>query len=260
VSDEPLASDDATDEAETEETVTKPAAPTRPPAPTFKFSTFLLTFLFVMGLYMLFDNNARITIAEYIGAVLVPLIGFGGQYLLLTMFLAAVIEMLITALAYNWATDWVKAARVQKWNQAFRKVQSAALKSGKKDRVEALKVHQQTLTKLSSEVSMAQLKGMAVTWFHDIAIYTWVGLFIQHYYQTTVNGAGAVVSIGGASANLYLGVGGIAFLPLWFLLFSLYTIPSSIALRRVLKHYWLRRYAAEHPPSRPDAGAVGGGA
>jgi len=253
----PSSEDDEAAEAEAPAT----AAPVaRPPVPTFKFSTFILTFLFVMGLYMLFDNTARITIAGYIGLALVPVIGFGGQYLLLTMFLAAVIEMLITALAYNWATDWVKAARVAKWNAAFRKVQSAALKSGKKDRVEALKVHQQTLTKLSSEVSMAQLKGMAVTWFLVIAIYTWVGLFIQHYYATTPNGTGAIVILGGAQANLYLGVGGIAFLPLWFLLFSLYTIPASIALRRVLKHFWLRRYAAEHPPNRPDAGAVGGGA
>ena len=67
--------------------------------------------------------------------------------------------------AFNWATDWFKAAKVQQWGAAFRKVQMAALRSGRKDRVDSLKPHQAKFTQLSSEVSIAQLKGMAITWF-----------------------------------------------------------------------------------------------
>ena len=249
-----------------------PAAttPARPPAPTFKLSTFLLTFLFVMGIYMLVDAQARTGVAALIGAALNPVIGFGGHYLLLTMFLAAVLEMLATALAYNWATDWVKAARVQKWSGAFRKAQQEALRSGKKDRIDALKPHQQKLTLLSSQVSIAQLKGMAITWFLVIAIYTWVGLFILQTNSGQIgpcavqfgsqNGTGACVTIGGATANLLAPTPGLSFLPLWFVVFSLYTIPTSIALRRILKHFWLKRYANAHPPEVPEAGAIGGGA
>ena len=253
MSDEALPSDSAA-EAPAESS----AGPTRRPAPQFKFSTFILTFLFVMGLYMLVDQQARYGIAGLIGAALKPLIGFGGQYLLLTMFLAAVIEMLITALAYNWTTDWVKAAKVQKWSAAFRKVQMEAVRSGKKDRIAALKPHQQRLTQLSSEVSIAQLKGMAVTWFLVIAIYTWVYLFLL----AAANAAGghAWVDIGGGRTDLLAPLGGITFIPLWFVIFSLYTIPASIALRRILKHYWLQRYAAKLPPSGTEPGAVGGAA
>lgn len=247
------------------------AAPAKPAPPPFRISTFLLVFLFVLGLYMLVDSATRNGVATLFGAALAPAIGFGGHYLLLTMFLAAVIEMLATALAYNWATDWVKAAKVQKWNTAFRKAQQEALRSGKKDRIEALKPHQQRLTLLSSQVSMAQLKGMAVTWFLVIAIYTWVGLFILHTNAAVLpgpcgvayggaNNTGACVTIGGATANLLAPTPGIGFLPLWFVVFSLYTIPTSIALRRILKHFWLRRYAAAHPPPGVEAGAIGGGA
>lgn len=237
-----------------------PARPT-PPRPQFKFSTFLLTFLFVMGIYMLIDPTARNGVAAALNGVLYPVIGFGYQFPLLTMFLAAVLEMLITAVAYNFTTDWIKAAKVAKWSAAFRKVQMEAMRSGKRDRIEALQPYQQRLTALSGEVSIAQLKGMAVTWFLVIAIYTWVGLFIRAaYLHTTAAGVADpldVLSIGGASAHLYLGAGGLAFIPLWFLVFSLYTIPSSIAFRRVLKHVWLQRRAAQ---LAPGPGAVGGGA
>ncbi len=248
----------------------KPAPPSRPAPPPFRLSTFLLTFLFVMGLWMLVDSQARMGVADLLSVVLAPAIGFGGHYLLLTMFLAAVIEMLATALAYNWATDWVKAARVQKWGQAFRKVQSEALRSGKKDRIDALKPHQQRLTILSSEVSIAQLKGMAITWFLVIAIYTWVGIFIGATNTTQLgpcgvaggnpSGTGACVTIGGATANLLSPTPGLSFLPLWFVIFSLYTIPTSVALRRALKHWWLKRYLAAHRSDAPGPGAVGGGA
>ena len=222
--------------------------PTRPPPSAFKVSTFLLTFLFILGLWMIFDTSTRTGVADAFGLGLSPLIGFGHSYLLLTMFLAAVIEMLLTALAYNWTTDWVKAAQVQSWSSAFRKVQMAAMKSGKKDRVEALKPHQARLTKLSGEVSIAQLKGMAVTWFLVIAIYTWVGIFITQAASPNVN-------LGGASVDLLAPLHPLP-IPLWFLLFTLYTVPLSLVFRRILKHYALRRYEAQLGLA-PSGGAAG---
>ena len=260
MSDEALPS--AESEAAPDEPETPASAPARPAPPPFKFSTFLLTFLFALALIMLVFPSERNQVAEGLNTLLYPAIGFGYQYPLLTMFLAAVLEMLITAIAYNYTTDWIKAAKVQKWNTAFRKVQLEAMRSGKKDRIEALQPHQRRLTSLQGEVSIAQLKGMAVTWFLVIAIYTWVGLFVKAAYDyTTATGATHVrdlVSIGGsAPAHLYLGAGGIAFLPLWFLVFSLYTIPSSIAFRRVLKHYWLVRHTRTIVPGTVP---VGGGA
>ncbi len=235
--------------------------PARPPPPAFKFSTFLLVFLFIFGIYMLFDTAARNQFATLLGVSsaqngpLYWLIGFSSQYLLLTMALAGALEMLVTALAYNYTTDWVKAAKVQAWSSAFRKVQMAALRSGKKDRVEALKPHQARLTKLSGEVSIAQLKGMAITWFLLILIYTWIGLVIA---AAAVGGIGPYVYIGTAAIDLQSKVFG--YFPLWFFLFSIYTVPSSIVFRRLLKHYWLRRYAQSHPAPATSPAEVARGA
>jgi uncharacterized membrane protein (DUF106 family) len=245
-------------------TPTEPdAAPPRPPAPrpVFKISTFLIVFLGLLGFLMLIETSTRNAIAGALGTSvtnpgpLYDLIGFESHYILATMALAGAIEMAITALAYNYTTDWTKAARVQKWNAAFRKVQMAAVRSGKKDRIEALKPFQERITRLSSEVTIAQFKGMAITYFLLILIYTWVGLVILN---ATV--AEQTVSLGGSIVNIYA-FKVFGYFPLWFLIFSLYTVPASMIFRRVLKHWWLRRYAAQNhitprPPLPPAVGTA----
>jgi uncharacterized membrane protein (DUF106 family) len=235
----PDAEPDDGEEGGEEEATSAPEAPARPappPLPQFKFSTFIFTFLFVIGIFMIFDAGTRNAVAGIIGLALLPLIGFGYHYVLLTMFCAGLIEMALTALAYNWTTDWVKTARTQSWSTAFRKVQMEAIKSGKKDRIEALKPHQAEITKLSSELSISQLKGMAITWFLVIAIYTWVGLFLA---QVRTNYGSVVVNLGGVQTHLLSSLGPI---PDWIVLFTLYTFPLSYVLRRALKHYSLREY------------------
>src|SRR5580658_7532793 len=141
-------------EGETPEATT--AKPPAGPSLEFKPMTFFLTFLFLLGLIMIVDQPMRDAVAGgVVGVAFWPILGFSGQFPLATMCIAAAIEMLATALAYNWATDWVKAAKVQKWQAAFRKAQMAAMRSGKKDKIAALQPYQNKLTSLTTEVSMA---------------------------------------------------------------------------------------------------------
>ena len=253
--------EEAEAEAEPEAASAAPAS-SGPPRPVFKVSTFLYVFLGLLGLWMLVDTTFRNSIAGALGTSpghsgpFYFLIGFDSNYLLVTMALAGAIEMLVTSLAYNYTTDWVKAAKVQKWSAAFRKVQMDAIRSGKKDRLAALKPHQERLTRLSGEVSIAQFKGMAITYFLLILIYTWVGLVIGD-----ANSVQQTVSLGGTMVDLFGQIPGLP-IPWWFAIFSLYTVPTSLVFRRVLKHLWLRRYAEEHalPPSPPVSGSAGSSA
>lgn len=240
-----------------------PAAPPGPPPLQFKPMTAFLTFLFVLGLMMIVLQSVRDGVAgSLIGPLFWPLFGFSGQYPLLTMAIAAVLEMLATALAYNWATDWVKAAKVAKWGAAFRKVQMAALRSGKKDRIAALKPHQDTMNQLTADVNIAQMKGLAVTWFLVIAIYTWVFLFLSGCAAGPGSGCSTgpaavhTVDLAGLSFDL---TGKLWIVPAWFLIFSFYTVPFSLLFRRILKHLALRRYAAR-PATPASAGTTGSGA
>ncbi|MFZ0699214.1 MAG: EMC3/TMCO1 family protein [Thermoplasmata archaeon] len=245
-SDTPLASSTA---IEPPAAAPAPTAASPPPrrGGGFRLSTFILVFLGLLGLWMVIDTSFRNSLAGAMGTgsstpgFLYAAIGFNSQYLLLTMAIAGAVEMAITAIAYNFVTDWVKAAKVQKWSSAFRKVQMAAMRSGKKDRIDSLKPYQQKLTRMSSEVSIAQLKGMAVTWFLLILIYTWVGLVI-------VNAPNSYVNLGGSTIGLLNPVVGP--IPYWFLIFSLYTVPLSFIFRRLLKDVWLARYERTHhvPP------------
>jgi uncharacterized membrane protein (DUF106 family) len=235
----------------------KPATPRTP----FKFSTFIIVFLGFLGFWMLIETSFRNQLASGLGVSpaspgpLYDLIGFSSQHLLATMAFAGALEMLITALAYNYTTDWTKAARVAKWNAAFRKVQMAAVRSGKKDRIAALKPFQERITRLSSEVTIAQFKGMAITYFMLILIYTWVGLVIE-----AATAAQQTINLGGTTINMY-SEKIFGYFPLWFLVFSLYTVPASMVFRRVLKDWWLRRYAEKNqirpsPPVVPAGSAA----
>ncbi len=252
--------DDEDDDDETPE----PSTPRpRPPAPMFNFSwtTFVYVFCGMLGLWMLVSPSDRNSIAGLLGTSvgssgpLYALIGFSSSFLLLTMLLAGALEMLITSLAYNYTTDWVKAAKVQKWSTAFRKVQMEAIRSGKKDRIAALRPHQERLARLSGEVSIAQFKGMAITYFLLILIYTWVGLVIAR-----APAAAQSIALNGSTIDLTHPVLHGLPVPWWFVIFSVYTIPFSMVFRRFLKHAWLRRYLAEHPPSAaaPAPGATRG--
>jgi uncharacterized membrane protein (DUF106 family) len=246
-----------------EEPAAAPAAPARPaaPRPTFKLSTFVIVFLGLLGLLMLIEPTDRNQIASALGTStshsgpLYYAIGFSSQHLLATMAIAGALEMVITAFAYNYTTDWVKQAKVAKWSGAFRKVQMEAIRSGKKDKIAALRPYQERITRLSSEVTIGQFKGMAITYFMLILMYTWVGLTIgaATLQQQTI-------SLGGASLFLMDPVLSGLPIPWWFLIFSLYTVPFSLVFRRVLKHYWVQRYAREHhvQPVAPKPAAAGG--
>ncbi|HTT25960.1 MAG TPA: EMC3/TMCO1 family protein [Thermoplasmata archaeon] len=242
---------------------TAPTTPPAPPGPSFEFKpmTFFLTFLFLLGLIMIVDQPMRDAVAGgLIGVAFWPLLGFSGQYPLATMCIAAALEMLATALAYNWATDWVKAAKVQKWQAAFRKAQMAAMRSGKKDKIAALQPHQNRLTSMTTEVSMAQLKGLAVTWFLVLAIYTWVFLFLFGCGSGPGSGcseAAAAVHTVLLGTSLVDLTGKVWIIPFWFLLFTFYTVPFSLLFRRILKHWALQRHA-EHLEPPVDAGVPGG--
>jgi len=257
------------DEGGDEEGTTAPARPARPAPPPFKVSTMLYFFLGFLGLWMLFDTSFRNQIACALGMAgsscpawvgpwgLYYLIGFGSNYLLLTMALAGAIEMLVTSVAYNYTTDWIKAAKVQKWSSAFRKVQMEAIRSGKKNRIAALKPHQERLARLSGEVSIAQFKGMAITYFLLILLYSWVGLVIGganavHPGITTVAlGTGNTINLSGHVGSLPI--------PWWFVIFSLYTVPFSLVFRRFLKHVWLERYEQRSHATPPPASEAAGG-
>jgi uncharacterized membrane protein (DUF106 family) len=149
---------------------------------------FVLLFLGFLGLFMLIDPScwsnppastcSRLEVANALGALLAPGLGFGGYHLLATMFLAAAVEMLASALAYHITTDWIEAARVAKHGQAIRPLWMKALRSQKKDHIAALKPHMDALNSRQSRVTINQFKGMVITWVLLIAIYTWVGIFI----------------------------------------------------------------------------------
>ena len=218
--------------------------PTVAPAgpPQFKVSNFILIFLFFLGIWMLFDTAARMQVAQGLGYLLYPAFGFNGRFPLLTMALIGLLQMLFSAIAYNYTTDWVEQARVQAHAKAIRPLQMAAVRSGKRHHQEAIKPHMNDLNARQSRLMIGQLKGMAVTWFLLIAMYTWVYIFLT----TTNPVTKTTVVLFGAQVDL---LGNLWIIPAWFLVFSLYTLPFNLILRRVFKHVSLRSHPMLQSPA-----------
>ncbi|MDE1820101.1 MAG: DUF106 domain-containing protein [Euryarchaeota archaeon] len=167
-------------------------------------SRFILFFLGFMGLYMLIDNSARNSIALAFGGLLAPAFGFGGHALLATMFFAAALEMGLSAVAYHFTTDWIESATVAHHQAAIRPLWMKAVRSQKKEHMEALKPHMDAIQVRQSKVTIAQFKGMVITWVLLIAIYTWMGLYIAEQCPRPAIGPSATVLPVGSPASFNL--------------------------------------------------------
>lgn len=199
-------------EGEKKDGGTAPAGP-KPPGDARKgIVRFILFFMGFLGLFMLIDPScwsnppsatcSRIEVANALGYLLAPALGFNGDHILATMFLAAALEMAASALAYHITTDWIETARVAKHGQAIRPLWMKALRSGKKDRVAALKPHMDSLNSRQSRVTINQFKGMVITWVLLIAIYTWVGLYITAQCPAASVSQPSTAIIGGSTVSI----------------------------------------------------------
>ena len=80
----------------------------------------LMLVMFLM-IFVFSDPNISAIIVTYANAIFYPIIGFGGNYPLLTLFFAGVIVVLLSSLLTNFFTDWEKMAQSQEVGRAFQK-------------------------------------------------------------------------------------------------------------------------------------------
>src|SRR5687768_16701640 len=95
------------------------------------FGTPLVILSFVLVFFILFDIPKGINrgTAQLAGFILGPVIGFGGAYPLLTIFLASVVLVVATTAIRHFLVDWTKMARVQEAMRAYTTEMKEARKS-----------------------------------------------------------------------------------------------------------------------------------
>lgn len=215
------------------------------PAPKKKsaFGTPMVLVSFALVFLILFDypRGIRDGTAYVAGLILQPLIGFGGQFPLLTIFLASIVLVIATTGIRHFLVDWTKMARVQEAMRAYTGEMREARKSNNTYKLKKLTDAQSDVMSLQAEVQTEQMKPMALTMLLVIPIFAWLGAFLA---SLAIDGAVNLRAPWNDSWNVmepYTWItGNPGWFPRWIVLYSLFGIPFGQIAQRALKMWEYR--------------------
>jgi len=149
-------------------------------------SNLLMLMILLMLMFFIMPTLAPI-IANYLHFILWPLIGFNGQYPVLTLFFAGIIVVLFSSLLTNFFTNWKKMGESQEISRAFQKELSKARREGNTNRVNKLMKMQPEIMRKQTEASGGMMKPMIFLIILIWPIFIWLRAFltgVPHYYLT----------------------------------------------------------------------------
>ena len=163
-------------------------------------SSLMYMLLFIMLMFLFLSTGIGVLLGEWFGYVLQPLIGFGGNYPVLTIILAGVFVVLISGALTNFFTDWKKMGEAQQTQKAFQKELQKARKEGNTNKVNKLMKMQPEIFKKQQEASSGSMKSMLFLFIFIWPIFIWLRTFLaglDHYHFTVpwANGV-SLISVG----------------------------------------------------------------
>jgi uncharacterized membrane protein (DUF106 family) len=192
-------------------------------------------FILILAVFILFDQNLRNGLGQIVGYGLEPLVGFGGSFPVVTLFLSGMIMTSVTIILRHFFTDYVEQVRSQKIVSAFNKELREARLENNTYKIKKLTDMQQDVLQKSMAASTAQLKLLPMTMIVIIPIFAWLAVFMGQIPSTII----AVPW----SNNVDLT--GTIVLPIWILMYSLISIPFSQILMRSLRFFEFRKRLKE---------------
>jgi uncharacterized membrane protein (DUF106 family) len=149
-------------------------------------SNMLLLLLMMVLMFFVFTQPAiQIAMISFGNAVFYPLIGFEGQYPIITLFLAGLIVVFLSSSLTNFFTDWVKMGEAQEIQKAFSKEMQKARREGNTNKVNKLMKMQPEMMKKQTEASSGMMKPMIFLIIFIWPIFMWLRYFLAglpHYY------------------------------------------------------------------------------
>jgi uncharacterized membrane protein (DUF106 family) len=219
-----------------------------PPRPEFG-NQLIMLMAFMVALVVMFDNNLRQALGRIVGVALMPLVGFSGQYPVLTLVCTGLIMTFFSVTVRHFFIDWVSMARNQRIMSAFQKEMREARTSNNTFKLKKLTEIQPQMTAQSLKSTQAQFKLMPVTLIVIIPIFAWLSNFVYLDLSSTIFSVPWEFNADMKNSNV---------LPNWILLYSLVTIPFGQVLQRTLKYYSftkrlhrLERHGEEGPEEEP---------
>jgi len=149
-------------------------------------STLLYLMLFMMIILFVMPYLGPI-LGYYFGLVLEPVIGFNGNYPVLTLAFAGLIVVFLSSSLTNFFTDWKKMGESQEISRAFQKEITEARKTGNTNKVNKLMKMQPQIMKRQTEASSGMMKPMLFLIIFIWPIFMWLRGFLgglDYYYFT----------------------------------------------------------------------------
>lgn len=146
----------------------------------------LMLLMFIM-LFIFGDPNISAAIVAAMDTVFYPLIGFNGNYPILTLIFAGFIVVFLSSFFQNLFTDWKKMGESQEITRAFQKELAKARKEGNTNKVNKLMKMQPEIMKRQTEASSGMMKPMFFLFIFIVPIFMWLRSFLgslPHYYFT----------------------------------------------------------------------------
>jgi len=214
-------------------------------------SNLLMLMIVLMLMLFIMPTLGPYLAAYVIHPVFYPLIGFNGQYPVLTIFLAGIVVVFFSSLLTNFFTDWKKMGESQEMSRAFQKEISKARREGNTNRINKLMKMQPEIMKRQTEASGGMMKPMVFLIIFIWPIFIWLrqpadwGYLINlDYYFVTVPWANQV-SLFSYPFN---------FGQVWIWLYLIFSIAIGQVLRAGLKYLswsdWWKNIREKVLPSR----------
>jgi len=200
----------------------------------------------VLAVYILFNANLRDMLGRAVGVVMNPLIGFNGNYPVITIMLAGTFMVLVTTVIRHFTTDWLETAR----NQAAMKHFQAEFKQARADqntyRVKKLQEYQPKMQQEMQKTQMKSMKSMPFTMLIVIPFFAWILTFVNNlpywYYATPWNPEVNMFTTEG----IVPGLGSL--FPHYILLYMVLSIPLGALVGKAMKYLsWKERWQSRHP-------------
>ena len=194
-----------------------------------------------MALMIMFDRDLRDQLGKALGNVLYPIIGFDGNYPILTLMFAGAIMITFSTVIRDLFMDWVDMAENQKISSKFRKELMEAKKANKQTKVKKMEKRQDEISKMSMKSFKPQLKSMAITMIVVITIFGWLWQFTS----SLPNKAFSVPWQLNATLTEPLVSWCFVPFPQWIGVYMLISLPLTQVLMVVLKTYDFKKRLRE---------------
>ena len=203
-----------------------------PPARPQKQMLFLMSSLGVVLLIFMFMDQ----IGGAMNGFMYPLLGFGGEYVVLTMMFTGMLMIGLSTVLRTLLTDTMAQARNQNEMKAFNAELRQARIENNLFKIKKLTEQQKAMMSKSMDSSMKMMKTLPMTMVIVMPMFAWINYFLRNAAVSSVAAVPWASSVDLTASIL---------LPVWILIYMLITIPFGQMISRLIRWFKFKKRLEE---------------